>query len=67
MIWAVVPAAGSGRRFGAAIPKQYAQIDGCSVLERTLRRLAEVRRIRGLMVVLAASAWDWPGLQQVGG
>ncbi len=67
MIWAVVPAAGSGRRFGAVKPKQYAQIDGCSVLERTLRRLAEVPRIRGMLVVLAASDRDWPGLQQVGG
>ena len=32
MIWAVVPAAGSGRRFGAELPKQYAAIDAQPLL-----------------------------------
>lgn len=67
MIWAVVPAAGSGRRFAAAQPKQYVQIDGCSVLEWTLRRLAAVPRISGLMVVLSAADRDWPNLTTVAG
>lgn len=65
MIWAVIPAAGSGRRFGSALPKQYADIDGRTVLEWTLSRLAAVPRVEGLMVVLSASDQDWPGLQNV--
>ena len=28
MTWAVVPAAGSGSRFGAVLPKQYLEVDG---------------------------------------
>jgi 2-C-methyl-D-erythritol 4-phosphate cytidylyltransferase len=67
MIWAVVPAAGSGRRFAAAQPKQYARIDGRSVLEWTLARLAEVSRLSGLMVVVAADDRCWPGLNQING
>ncbi|MGB5606226.1 MAG: 2-C-methyl-D-erythritol 4-phosphate cytidylyltransferase, partial [Gammaproteobacteria bacterium] len=31
--WAVVPAAGSGRRMGADVPKQYLQLGGQTVLE----------------------------------
>lgn len=37
---AVVPAAGSGRRMGGPVPKQYLEIDGRTVLEHTLWRLA---------------------------
>ncbi|MEK9534653.1 MAG: 2-C-methyl-D-erythritol 4-phosphate cytidylyltransferase, partial [Halieaceae bacterium] len=36
-IWAVVPAAGSGRRLGGEIPKQYREIAGAPLLEHTLR------------------------------
>ena len=67
MIWAVVPAAGSGRRFGKALPKQYADIDGRTVLEWTLLRLAQVRGISGLMVVVAADDRHWPGHQEIAG
>src|SRR5574337_544774 len=38
--WIVVPAAGSGTRFAAGIPKQYAELGGKPVLARTLERLA---------------------------
>ena len=40
-IWAVVPAAGSGRRLGGEIPKQYRDIAGAPLLEHTLRALLE--------------------------
>lgn len=36
----VLPCAGSGRRFGAAIPKQYATVLGRPILWHTLRRIA---------------------------
>lgn len=67
MIWAVVPAAGSGRRFGAELPKQYALIDGQPLLRWTLERLAAVPQVSGLMVVLAADDPHWPGWNAVAG
>jgi 2-C-methyl-D-erythritol 4-phosphate cytidylyltransferase len=66
MIWVVVPAAGSGRRFGAGRPKQYADVEGRPLLHWTLTRLAQVRRVRGLMVVLAADDAYWPGWSEIG-
>ena len=35
-VWAVVPAAGSGSRFGAALPKQYLPLLGQPLLRHTL-------------------------------
>ncbi len=67
MIWAVVPAAGVGRRFGADLPKQYAAIAGRPLLRWTLERLAAVPQVAGLMVVLAADDPHWPGWKDVDG
>ena len=50
--WAVVPAAGVGRRFGAAIPKQYLELGGRSVLERSLSTFVDHPHIAGVWVVL---------------
>ena len=55
---ALVPAAGVGSRFGAALPKQYVQIAGRTVLEHTLRRLLAEPQIVQVAVVLARDdAW----------
>ena len=54
-IWAVVPAAGSGRRLGGEIPKQYREIAGAPLLEHTLRALLESPDIRGIAVALDPS------------
>ena len=51
-IWAVVPAAGSGRRLGGQIPKQYREIAGAPLMEHTLRALLESPDIRGIVVAL---------------
>jgi 2-C-methyl-D-erythritol 4-phosphate cytidylyltransferase len=67
VIWAVVPAAGAGRRFGADLPKQYAAIAGRPLLRWTLERLAAVPQVSGLMVVLAADDPHWPGWTKVEG
>ena len=50
---ALVPAAGVGSRFGAALPKQYVQIAGRTVLEHILRRLLVEPQIVQVAVVLA--------------
>jgi 2-C-methyl-D-erythritol 4-phosphate cytidylyltransferase len=59
-VWAVVPAAGVGRRFGASIPKQYLDLGGRSVLERSLSTFVDHPRIDGVWVVLdsADPRWD---------
>jgi 2-C-methyl-D-erythritol 4-phosphate cytidylyltransferase len=46
-------AAGSGRRFGGEIPKQYGRIHGLTLVELGLRHLAAEPRIRWLQPVLA--------------
>lgn len=63
-LWIVVPAAGAGRRFGGAVPKQYLDLDGCCVLERTLLRMAALGPA-GLLVPLASA--DARGPQVVEG
>ncbi|OUS11266.1 2-C-methyl-D-erythritol 4-phosphate cytidylyltransferase [Gammaproteobacteria bacterium 53_120_T64] len=40
--WFIVPAAGSGSRFGSDRPKQYAPLAGSTVIEYTLQRLLEL-------------------------
>jgi len=57
--WAVIPAAGSGRRMGADIPKQYLSLAGHSVLEHTLHRLSLLPAISGIMVVLSPDDTYW--------
>ncbi len=52
--WAVVPAAGSGRRMGAAVPKQLLKLGGQTVLEHSLDALWSVDMLAGLVLVSPA-------------
>lgn len=52
--WAVLAAAGAGRRMGVECPKQYLRLAGRSVLEHSLDRLLALPAVRGAVVVLAA-------------
>lgn len=61
-LWALIPAAGTGSRMGAALPKQYLDLDGRTVLERTIARLAGLRELAGMVVVLRAGDDFWPRL-----
>ncbi|MGY0561461.1 2-C-methyl-D-erythritol 4-phosphate cytidylyltransferase [Luteimonas sp. A277] len=67
MIWAVVPAAGSGSRFGAEIPKQYLEVAGEPLLAHTLRALLAHPGVAGVVVVLAADDPHWPGWSELEG
>ena len=67
MIWCVVPAAGRGQRFGAALPKQYAPLVAEPMIVRTLDRLAAHPRVSGLMVALAKDDPHWPGIDELEG
>ncbi len=52
-LFALVPAAGGGTRFGATMPKQYASIAGMPMLTRTLSRLCEGLSLTATFVALA--------------
>jgi 2-C-methyl-D-erythritol 4-phosphate cytidylyltransferase len=52
--WLVMPAAGSGKRFGGAIPKQHLPLAGATVLELALRPFLDDTRCRMLVLALAA-------------
>ena len=60
--WLVMPAAGTGRRFGDAVPKQYAQIHGLTVIEWALRPFLADTRCAGRVVALAAGDGHFPKL-----
>jgi len=61
--WAVVPAAGSGRRMGAALPKQYLQLGDRTVLERTLDTLLAVEAFAGVVLIVAPDDSDWAAIR----
>lgn len=61
MIWALVPAAGSGRRFGGELPKQYLKVADKPLIEHALRSLLAHPGIDGVVVALAADDPHWPG------
>jgi 2-C-methyl-D-erythritol 4-phosphate cytidylyltransferase len=56
--WAVVPAAGVGRRMGARVPKQYLDLDGRSVLDHAVERILLHPRVDGLYLALSDDD-DW--------
>lgn len=50
----VIPAAGRGRRFGAAHPKQFFRLNGQPILLKTLRIFHGIRAIKEIVVVAPA-------------
>ncbi|MBU2886157.1 2-C-methyl-D-erythritol 4-phosphate cytidylyltransferase [Gilvimarinus agarilyticus] len=60
--WAVVPAAGVGKRLGGAIPKQYQRILGKTLLEHTLDKLLAVSAIEKIIVALSPVDTYWSEL-----
>lgn len=58
-IIALVPAAGTGTRFGDALPKQYLDIAGRPLLFHTLLALSKVSRIDAVTVVLSPDDSHW--------
>jgi 2-C-methyl-D-erythritol 4-phosphate cytidylyltransferase len=50
---AIIPAAGSGSRFGGQIPKQFIEIAGAPIIVHTLRRFDECEEIGAIIVALS--------------
>ena len=57
--WLVMPAAGSGRRFGEPLPKQYASLAGRTVIDWALRPFLSDARCAGVVVALAPGDAHW--------
>ncbi|MCK5092685.1 MAG: 2-C-methyl-D-erythritol 4-phosphate cytidylyltransferase [Gammaproteobacteria bacterium] len=61
--WVIIPAAGSGSRMGADLPKQYLQFAGKTVIEHTLSRFGGHPKISGIVVALSSQDKTWDKLQ----
>lgn len=57
--WVVMPAAGAGKRFGGARPKQYAPLAGRSVIEWALAPFLDDARCLGVCIALAPGDPWW--------
>lgn len=62
-LWAVVPAAGVGRRMGETVPKQYLKLGNRSVLEHSLAALDRLTDLAGMIVAIAPDDLHWPQLR----
>lgn len=66
-LWAVVPAAGRGSRFGGEVPKQYLEVAGQPLIAHTLHALCAHPTVDGVIVVLAEDDARWPGWSTLDG
>jgi 2-C-methyl-D-erythritol 4-phosphate cytidylyltransferase len=58
----VIPAAGSGRRFAAAAPKQYAPLAGSTVIEHALAPFEADADCAAVVIALATEDAHWPAV-----
>lgn len=62
-IWAVVPAAGIGKRMQSDRPKQYLKLIDRAVIEHTIDRLLSVDQVKGLVVSIQPGDPYWPDIR----
>ncbi len=53
-IYAIVPSAGIGTRFKSDVPKQYIEIDGISILEKTLNHFLDLEIFERVIVPISS-------------
>ena len=58
----VIPAGGSGRRFAAAVPKQYAALGSSTVIEHALATFEADTDCAGIVVAVAPDDSWWPAI-----
>lgn len=58
--WALIPAAGVGRRFGGKTPKQYLRLADAMVIDHVLGVFVEHAAISGCVVALSPDDGYWP-------
>lgn len=64
-IWGLVPAAGTGTRMQAALPKQYLPLLGRPVILHTLEGLCSYPRLQGVLVGIARDDVHWAKMRPV--
>ncbi len=62
-IWAVIPAAGIGKRMQSDKPKQYLKLIDRTVIEHTIERLLSVDQVRGIVVSKQPGDPYWPDIR----
>jgi 2-C-methyl-D-erythritol 4-phosphate cytidylyltransferase len=62
-IWAVIPAAGIGRRMQSDKPKQYLKLIDRAVIEHTIDRLLAVDQVKGIVISIQPGDPYWPGIR----
>jgi 2-C-methyl-D-erythritol 4-phosphate cytidylyltransferase len=62
VIWAIIPAAGSGQRSGSEVPKQYRELLGKPMIEYAMDVLAQHPDVVGLVLALASDDVRWNGV-----
>ncbi len=62
-IWAVVPAAGIGKRMQSTLPKQYLKLNGTPVLQHSLQHLLDIPRVTGLVVAIRDDDQHWSSIK----
>ncbi|WP_455199572.1 2-C-methyl-D-erythritol 4-phosphate cytidylyltransferase [Kaarinaea lacus] len=60
--WAVIPAAGAGKRMSSDIPKQYISLGGKTVLEHSLEKLLHSPDVAGAVVAVSEGDVYWQDL-----
>ena len=58
----IIPAAGSGRRFVATLPKQYAELGGSTVIEHALAQFETDVDCASITLAIAGDDQRWPSL-----
>lgn len=61
--WAVVPAAGVGKRMDSQLPKQYLKLLDKTVIEHSCQRLLDNKNISGLVVALGEDDEYWDDIK----
>ncbi len=61
--WAVIPAAGVGRRMQVDKPKQYIELLGKTILEHTLETFIDFKQIEKVIVVIGKDDPYWPEIK----
>lgn len=61
--WAIIPAAGLGKRMNVSCPKQYLSIDGKTILQQSIEVLLSIPLLEKILVVVAADDPYWPAVQ----
>ena len=63
-VFAVIPAAGVGKRFGAGTPKQYLPLCGKTILERSLLKISGCSVIEKIVLAIDYNDYHWPSIEQ---